>query len=183
MKEYVELGNEINQMCGMEETVQLYETDIQMFSTMNCVASIQTQVEMGTNKNINYNNFLNKFDFAFTIHVGMNLSNKISFFKSAFNLLKNNSQFFIYDLVSIPSLYSDHLLSFPLPWSSHPSSSYLESLCDYCNYLELSGFTVVEAFHDEKNTFQLLSQALKIANEQKKFPISPLVSSGKFFFL
>lgn len=78
------------------------------------------------------------FDAAYMLHVGMNISDKASFFAEVGRVLKPGGRFGIYDIMRI----SDGPLQYPLPWASSESSSFVERPSDYRSQLERSGFSV-----------------------------------------
>ena len=80
------------------------------------------------------------FDAAFMLHVGMNIANKAELFSEIYRLIKPGAIFGIYDVMQT----SGEALTYPVPWSSVPSTSALATQEQYIEALEQAGFSVIK---------------------------------------
>lgn len=78
------------------------------------------------------------FDGATLLHVGMNIPDKASTFAAVRRALKPGGFFAIYDVMRV----GDGDLTFPVPWSSAPETSFVETPAAYRAALATSGFTI-----------------------------------------
>jgi len=78
------------------------------------------------------------FDAATMIHVGMNIEDKAGLFAGVHKILKPGGVFGIFDIVQMEA----DGLTFPLPWSSQPETSFVAPLSDYRRLLIAAGFAV-----------------------------------------
>lgn len=78
------------------------------------------------------------FDAATLIHVGMNIEDKAGLFASVHKALKPGGVFGIFDIMHIEA----GALTFPVPWSSKPETSFVAPLTDYRRLLTAAGFVV-----------------------------------------
>ncbi len=78
------------------------------------------------------------FDVACMISVGTNISDKAALFAEVRRLLKPGGVFGVYDVMRIGA--GD--LPYPVPWASHPSTSFLAPPQEYRRQLEAAGFVV-----------------------------------------
>ena len=79
------------------------------------------------------------FDAAWSIHVGMNVEHKDSFYSGIARVLASGARFLIFDILSADS--GD--IHFPVPWASEPAHSFLATADEMSTFLEASGFTIV----------------------------------------
>ena len=82
-----------------------------------------------------------RFSAATLVHVGMNIEHKASVFAEIGRVLAPGSSLHVYDLMRI----SVGELTYPVPWSTDASTSFLERPSDYVSALESAGFEVGEA--------------------------------------
>ena len=78
------------------------------------------------------------FDAATMIHVGMNIQDKGRLFAAVHKVLKPAGIFGIFDIMR----FEEGDLTFPVPWSSIPETSFVASLADYHRLLAAAGFVV-----------------------------------------
>lgn len=81
-----------------------------------------------------------RFAAATLVHVGMNIEDKALVFTEIGRTLAPGSSLHVYDLMRI----SDGDLTYPVPWSTDASTSFLERPSDYVSSLEAAGFEVGE---------------------------------------
>jgi ubiquinone/menaquinone biosynthesis C-methylase UbiE len=78
------------------------------------------------------------FDAATMIHVGMNIEDKAGLFAGVHKVLKPGGIFGIFDIVQMEA----GALSFPMPWSSKPETSFVSPPAEYRRLLGAAGFIV-----------------------------------------
>lgn len=78
------------------------------------------------------------FDGAYMIHVGMNIDAKERLFQEARRVLRAGATFAIYDIMQL----APGELRFPLPWSTHPDTSFVAEPGAYRTALAKAGFEI-----------------------------------------
>ena len=78
------------------------------------------------------------FDAAFMLHVGMNIADKAGLCAEVFRTLKPGAVFGVYDVMQS----SEADLTFPVPWSTEPATSFVASPDQYKHALTGAGFTI-----------------------------------------
>lgn len=76
------------------------------------------------------------FDAAMLIHVGMNIADKPALFAQARRVLKKGGRFAVYDVMRT----GDAPLTYPMPWSEHPETSFVAGPAQYRDWLAAAGF-------------------------------------------
>jgi len=79
------------------------------------------------------------FDLALLLHVGMNIEDKPALFAEVRRLLHPHGVFAVYDVMRT----GDGALGFPVPWSSSPETSFLDSPGAYRAAAKNAGLTLV----------------------------------------
>lgn len=79
-----------------------------------------------------------RFDHAVQLHVGMNISDKKALFGEVHRVLKPGGRFGVYDIMRL----TDAPISYPVPWATDASTSFVETVDTYRNALEAAGFVV-----------------------------------------
>lgn len=87
------------------------------------------------------------FDAATMLHVGMNIDDKHELCRQVAAALRPGGIFGIYDVMSGPELTTDRELTFPVPWASASTTSFIEASAAYADALTGAGFGI-EAVHD-----------------------------------
>ena len=119
-REYVETGRELCTWIGLEDRVQLLHGN-----------AMSMDFGDGT------------FDKVFLLHVGMNIPDKGALATEAWRVLKPGGVLGVYDVMRL----SDGDLSFPVPWSTTPATSFVATPAEYRTSLEAAGFVLREE-HD-----------------------------------
>jgi ubiquinone/menaquinone biosynthesis C-methylase UbiE len=114
-EEYVRVAEALARRTGLSGTV-----------TYRCASASDLPFPAGT------------FDGAYMLHVGMNIENKIAVFQEVRRVLKPGAVFGVYDIMR----ESEGELNFPMPWSSSPETSFVESPATYRRLLQAAGFDI-----------------------------------------
>ncbi|MEZ5998734.1 MAG: class I SAM-dependent methyltransferase [Hyphomonas sp.] len=83
-----------------------------------------------------------KFDLAWMFHVGMNIEAKQDLFREIFRVLKPGGRFLVYDVMR--GMDEATPLTFPVPWSTLPETSFVRPPRDYETALGAAGFAVTK---------------------------------------
>lgn len=119
--EYVQTGRVLNTWLGLEDRVRLLHAN-----------ALSTNLANST------------FDKVFLLHVGMNILDKGALVAEAWRLLKPGGVLGIYDVMKM----SDGELTFPVPWSTTPTTSFVATPGEYRTSIEAAGFVMREE-HDQ----------------------------------
>jgi SAM-dependent methyltransferase len=118
-REYVETGRELCRWLGLENRVRLVHGNA-----------------MSTD-------FANEtFDRVFLLHVGMNIPDKVALAAEASRVLKPGGILGVYDVMRMTG--GD--LTFPVPWSTIPATSFVATPREYRSSLEEAGFVLKEEY-------------------------------------
>lgn len=79
------------------------------------------------------------FDGGYMFHVGMNIADKAKLFAEVRRVLKPDAIFGVFDVMR----EGEGELRFPVPWSSNPETSFLETADNYKRLLAAAGFQIV----------------------------------------
>jgi len=117
MPDYVNDGNKLSEMVGLGDMVSLINGDV-----------LKLPHETET------------FEASYMVHVGMNISNKLSLMKNVYRVLKNKGVFVIFDQIKL----NNNQIKLPLPWASKQSQSSIGSIEDYKSCLKKAGFSILK---------------------------------------
>ena len=115
---FIKTGNALTELVGLDNSVELVEGD---------ASGLPFQEQ--------------SFDAAYMIHVGMNISDKNSTFKSVNKVLKSGALFVIYDVMKT----QEKTIKFPVPWADKAEGSAVESVDSYSRGLAASGFSILSS--------------------------------------
>ena len=105
------------------------------------------------------------FDFAYMMHVGMNIEDKHALFAEVARVLKPGGTFGIYDIMRS----NDDDLIYPVPWASSAETSWLATSETYRAALEANRFAMKQV--NDRREFALdFFAKMKKANEGQKSP-------------
>jgi len=114
--EFVEVAQELSRRCGLSDRTEFHAG-----------SALEMPFASG------------RFDGATMVHVGMNIPDKDLLFREVRRVLKPGATFGIYDVMRA----AEGGIAFPLPWSSSPETSIVESAGRYRDALAAAGFEVV----------------------------------------
>lgn len=83
------------------------------------------------------------FDRAYTIHAGMNIADKLGFFREVRRVLKPEGLFAIFDLMRT----AEGPIRYPVPWALTAETSFVAHVNDYRDALTAAGFHVSSERH------------------------------------
>jgi ubiquinone/menaquinone biosynthesis C-methylase UbiE len=131
--EYIDIAKELRARCDMEERLH--------FMVAN---ACELSFEDGT------------FDGAITLHVAMNIEDRVALYDEAARVLKPGAILAIYDVMRT----NDEALEYPAPWATSSATSFLKSPKEMRSLLDNAGFDLVhEEDHGEtaRGFFQNIS--------------------------
>ncbi len=97
----------------------------------------------------------NSFDAATQLHVGMNVENKDQLFKEIHRVLRPGAMFGLYDVMQT----AQGELTFPVPWASDASTSFLADVPAYEATLTAAGFEILEVNNRGKFALEFFAAA------------------------
>lgn len=133
--EYVEVANELSQATGLGG---------------------RTRFEHGSATELPFDD--ESFDIATQLHVGMNIADKDRLFAEVFRVLRPAGRFGVYDMMR----QTDADFSFPVPWATDQSMSFVEPPSTYLTAAEAAGFELV----GERNRAAFASTAFAALRKQ-----------------
>ena len=117
-EDYCAVGNELTAWLGLSERVRLEPGDV-------------TRLERFAPSS---------FDAAWSIHVGMNVKDKGSFYASVVHVLKPGAPFVLFDILAAGAEEPQY----PAPWAATPEQSFLASADEMSAHLKRAGFSIIE---------------------------------------
>ena len=118
-EEYCATGRELNNWIGLDDRVSLDHGNVTDLSKYDD----------------------NSFGGAWTIHVGMNVENKVRFYEEIYRVLKPEATFLIYDVVAQSADTTPH---FPMPWARTAQDSFLLTSSALREELSAVGFGLAD---------------------------------------
>ncbi len=96
------------------------------------------------------------FDAAITLHVAMNINDRISLYSEIARIIKTGAVFGIFDVMK----KNNDDLSFPVPWAQSSTTSYLTTADETCGLLANAGFIVSEVEDRTEFALEFFAQSL-----------------------
>ena len=140
--DYVTVGNSLSAWVGLNDSVSLHQ---------------------GSALNMPFKEA--SFDGAYMLHVGMNIEDKDTLFSQISRVLKSRSKLGVYDIMRT----SEGTLSYPVPWASDDSFSFLAQSEEYSALLENAGFKI-ECINNRKDFALGFFKQLKEKTEANNGP-------------
>ena len=140
--DYVTVGNTLSAWVGLNDSVSLHQ---------------------GSALNMPFKEA--SFDGAYMLHVGMNIEDKDTLFSQISRVLKSRSKLGVYDIMRT----SEGTLSYPVPWASDDSFSFLAQSGEYSALLEDAGFKI-ECINNRKDFALGFFKQLKEKTEANNGP-------------
>lgn len=150
-----------SQIEGVDLTPEYVETGVVLCRWVNLSDKINLSVASALSMPFESGDF----DFAYMMHVGMNIEDKHALFKEVARVLKPGGTFGIYDIMKS----NEDDLVYPVPWASSAETSWLAEPESYRIALEDSGF-VVKQENDRKDFAVDFFAKMKKATEVQKSP-------------
>ena len=144
--DYCAVGTELTSWLGLTEQVQLIQGD----------GAQAAHTAAGP------------YDAAWTIHVGMNVRDKSTFYAGIAKALKPGASFVIYDVLS----GGGGDIHFPVPWAKTPESSFVATLAEMKGHLTGAGFEVLQAIDQTAESLAFFDAVA--AHQQKQGAPPPL---------
>lgn len=114
------------------------------------------------------------FDAAVTVHVAMNIPDKVAIYAEAKRVLKPGARFGIYDI-----LQGEHgEVCYPVPWASEPSISHLATPAEMRRYLKTAGFKILHEDDSTLASYVWLKERTKRPRSEKSLPATTQLLFG-----
>lgn len=122
------------------------------------------------------------FDRVIMLHVGMNIEDKEALFKEVYRLLKPDGLFALYDMMHTGEKGKSEL-SFPLPWASTSTDSFVGTQEDYVAASTAAGFKasrvqVTDRSQFAKDFFKPVHKRLSAGPDATLPPLSMMITFG-----
>lgn len=146
----------LTQWCGLDQQVRFQRGNVSDLSVF----------QAGT------------FDAAWTIHVGMNVPDKTTFYQEVYRVLKPGAAFVIYEVFTTGGQH----INFPVPWAQTQESSFLLTLDEGQAHLAEAGFGAITV-HDwtEAGTAFLNNSVARFAQQTAPPPLGLHLLLGPVF--
>ena len=144
--DYCQVARTLSQWLGMDDTTQFIQGDVTALPDLTVA----------------------HFDGAFSIHVGMNIRNRESFYQQAANVLKPGAGLVLYDIFSSDDTVT---VRYPMPWASKAEHSFLLTQQQTRTALNTAGFTVTQSIDFSEAVVPVLG---KLQSYQAKHGKPPL---------
>ncbi len=118
-----------------------------------------------------------RFDGAYMLHVGMNIADKAQLIAEVARVLRPGGWFAIYDVMRL----ADGAITWPVPWSPGPETSFVASPEQYRTCLEAAGFTVQAERERRRYAIDFLEAGLARARSAEPPVLGPPLIMGPEF--
>lgn len=110
------------------------------------------------------------YDGAFSIHVGMNIPDRSTFYQEACRVLKNEARFVLYDIVI---KQENVTVKYPQPWALQASDSHLVTETQMVSALKKAGLSIETVRDDTSLAIEFLQTSITKAQQlDKPSPLS-----------
>ncbi|WP_420583800.1 class I SAM-dependent methyltransferase [Ruegeria sp.] len=114
------------------------------------------------------------FDGAVTVHVAMNIPDKLSVYKEARRVLKPGARFGIYDILQGEG--GD--VVYPTPWAMDASISYLATPKEMASFLQDAGFRILEEEDSTAESYDWLKARISKPKSDRTMPVTTQILFG-----
>ncbi|MCG7522503.1 class I SAM-dependent methyltransferase [Ruegeria sp. Ofav3-42] len=114
------------------------------------------------------------FDGAVTVHVAMNIPDKLSVYKEARRVLKPGARFGVYDILQGEG--GD--VVYPTPWAMDASISYLATPKEMASFLQDAGFKVLDEEDSTAESFEWLKARTSEPKSDRIMPVTTQILFG-----
>ncbi len=114
------------------------------------------------------------FDGAVTVHVAMNIPDKLAVYKEAHRVLKPGARFGIYDILQGEG--GD--VVYPTPWAMDASISYLATPKEMVGFLQDAGFKVLDEEDSTTESFEWLKARISKPKSKSTMPVTTQILFG-----
>ncbi|MCA0928824.1 class I SAM-dependent methyltransferase [Ruegeria profundi] len=114
------------------------------------------------------------FDGAVTVHVAMNIPDKLSVYKEARRVLKPGTRFGIYDILQGEG--GD--VVYPTPWAMNASISYLATPKEMASFLQDAGFTILDEEDSTTESHEWLKARVSKPKSDNSMPVTTQILFG-----
>jgi hypothetical protein len=97
------------------------------------------------------------FDAAWSIHVGMNVQDKSSFYSGVANVLKSGAPLVLFDILATGAVVEPH---YPTPWAATREQSFLATTDEMSALLEGAGYSIVEIKNQTSEAIAFLDETI-----------------------
>jgi len=151
-----------NRVTGIDLTAEYIETG----NTLCAWVKLDKQVSLRQGSALSMPFQDEAFDGAYMMHVGMNIEDKPRLFEQIGRVLKPGSMLGVYDVMQC----EDGGLTYPVPWATEKSTSFLNSPDYYKHVLESAGFEILK----ENNRREFALEFFKNLREKNEARGGPL---------
>ncbi len=114
------------------------------------------------------------FDGAVTVHVAMNIPDKLSVYKEARRVLKPGARFGVYDILQGEG--GD--VVYPTPWAMDASISYLATPKEMVNFLQDAGFAILDEEDSTAESSEWLRARISKPRSDSAMPVTTQILFG-----
>ncbi|CUK03829.1 Sarcosine/dimethylglycine N-methyltransferase [Ruegeria denitrificans] len=114
------------------------------------------------------------FDGAVTVHVAMNIPDKLAVYKEAHRVLKPGARFGIYDILQGEG--GD--VVYPTPWAMDASISYLATPKEMASLLQDAGFKILDEEDSTAESYEWLKARISKPKSGRTMPVTTQILFG-----
>ncbi|SDD63739.1 Methyltransferase domain-containing protein [Ruegeria marina] len=137
--------------------------------------SDKTKFQQGDALNLAFDDC--EFDAAITVHVAMNIENKMRMYEEARRILSAGGTFAVYDILR----GAGEDILYPVPWARDPSISHLATPDEMETLLADAGFEIVRVIDSTEDSLQWLEARTAQTGAAKPLPVTTELLFGPEF--